>query len=106
MKTYYFDICGDAQGYFRDEVGEVLDDDAAAWREALVQARSIEDALAPGGPWRMRVREDDRLVFELDVTSRWIDPPTVVAPSIVGSECASKFELLQLLFPNRGKVSQ
>ena len=53
MPRYYFDIeNGDP---YRDEIGEDLSDDQAAWRSALRLSRDIEERLAPGGTWRLQV---------------------------------------------------
>ncbi|WP_458194122.1 DUF6894 family protein [Bradyrhizobium sp. UFLA05-153] len=54
MPRYYFDI---HNGHpYRDELGEDLPNDEAAWRTAIRLARDIEDKLAPGGVWKLVVR--------------------------------------------------
>jgi hypothetical protein len=45
MPRYFFDMT-DGKPY-RDGIGQELEDDRAAWREALRVARDIEDLLAP-----------------------------------------------------------
>jgi len=85
MKKYFFDIFCDSKGFIRDEVGEPLEDDSSAWREALAQLRSVEDMLVPGDTCLMLVRADDRPIFALEVSSRCIDAPAVV-PGIAGPD--------------------
>ena len=82
MTRYFFDISGVVGRFQIDTVGEELPDDSAACHEALSQVRAVEDSLAPGGTLQLRVREDDRLVFELRVSSRCFEPPSVTSPSI------------------------
>ena len=83
MTHYDFDVSGHCGTPLRDSVGEELADDAAAWREAIMQARSIEDCLAPGGQWHMLVREGNLAVFELNIASRCFDLPSIDTPSAV-----------------------
>lgn len=68
MPRYYFDIeSGDS---YRDEVGEDLPDERAAWHVALKRAREIEDCLAPGGSWHLEVRgRQEILLFKIDITT-------------------------------------
>jgi hypothetical protein len=69
MARYYFDI--ESGTSHRDEVGETLKDDRAAWREAMRRACEIEDVLAPGGSWRMTVRKEKNTVFRVSVDTDW-----------------------------------
>ena len=71
MPRYYFDVVLGPESR-RDEVGEELADDATAWAEALHHTRELEDSLAPGGQWQMRVRREDVDLFEIDVATRWL----------------------------------
>lgn len=66
MPRYYFDIENGRP--HRDEVGEDLPDDAAAWRSAVRLAREIEDVLDPGGTWNLEVRHHTPL-FRIEVKS-------------------------------------
>ena len=52
MARYFFHI--DGQRPHRDDQGEELRDEAAAWRAAIRHTRDIEDGFAPGhrGGWR------------------------------------------------------
>jgi hypothetical protein len=68
MPRYFFDATDRTGRLVRDEVGQHLADDDAAWREALSQTRSIEHSRRPGGDWRMTVRESKRIVFKFDLT--------------------------------------
>lgn len=86
MTRYFFDISGTTGRFHRDYVGEELYDDRAAWREALSQVRTVEDSLAPGGTLHLHVREGCREVFELRVSSHWIEPPTVASLSIAARD--------------------
>ena len=70
MPRYFFDF-ENGQPH-RDEVGEALSDDRAAWREALRHAREIEDVLAPGGSWSLEVRSGDASIFRIRVLSEWL----------------------------------
>ncbi len=54
MPRYYFDIQNGSP--YRDEVGEDLLDDQAAWLAAMRLAREIEDVLRPSGTWNLEVR--------------------------------------------------
>jgi hypothetical protein len=54
---------------FRDEVGTVLRDDRAAWREALLLTRDIESSLQPGASWTLVVDAGDRVVYRISITS-------------------------------------
>jgi hypothetical protein len=89
MTRYFFDISGVVGRFHIDSVGEELPDDSAAWHEALAQVRVVEDLLAPGGTLQLRVREDDRLVFELQVSSQCFEPLSVTSPSIDPSDTES-----------------
>ncbi|WP_433960667.1 DUF6894 family protein [Bradyrhizobium guangdongense] len=67
MSRYYFDI---QNGHpYRDEVGQDLQDDHEAWRQAVRLTRDVEDRLAPGGTWRLEVKRDETTVFRLEVRS-------------------------------------
>ncbi|WP_409363528.1 DUF6894 family protein [Bradyrhizobium liaoningense] len=55
MSRYYFDI---ENGHpYRDDVGEDLPDDEAAWRTAIWLTRDMESNLLPGGAWNLEVRD-------------------------------------------------
>ena len=70
VPRYFFDF-ENGQPH-RDDVGESLQDDKAAWCEALRHARDIEDVLAPGGSWSLQVREKDETIFRINVTTEWL----------------------------------
>gem|GEM_PF-3342366 len=71
MARYYFDIKSGEP--YRDEVGEDLPDERAAWHIALKRTREIEDLLAPGGTWRLEVRgRQETLLFKIDITTSWL----------------------------------
>ena len=68
MRLCVFDLT-DGQPH-RDDHGEYFENDDAVWREALRHARLIEDVLKPGGCWSLRVRTADKLIFQIDVTTK------------------------------------
>ena len=70
MARYYFDI--DNGHPHRDEVGEDLPDDQAAWRAAIRFSRDIEDKLAPGGTWNLLVRSREAPVFRIEIKTEWV----------------------------------
>lgn len=65
MARYFFHIDGESP--HRDEVGEVLPDDRAAWQEAMRMARDIESNLEPGHSWHLDVRAGNVAVFLVEV---------------------------------------
>jgi hypothetical protein len=76
MPRYYFDIeNGDP---YRDEIGEDLSDDQAAWRSALRLSRDIEERLAPGGTWRLQVSNQQQApLFKIKIRSEWVEANSV-----------------------------
>ena len=71
MPRYFFDF---RNGYpHRDETGEELADDQAAWHEALKFTREVEDKLAPGGRWFLEVRRHSDPIFRIEINSQWIE---------------------------------
>ena len=68
MPRYYFNI--DGVHPFRDEHGEELADDVAAWTEALRLGRDLEGKLRPGQKWQLYVVVDGTPVFVISVASR------------------------------------
>ncbi|OPY98818.1 hypothetical protein A5906_30045 [Bradyrhizobium sacchari] len=66
MPRYYFNI---HNGHpFEDRVGEDLPDEEAAWKNALLLTRDIEDVLAPGGAWRLEViKTDGSPLYRIDI---------------------------------------
>jgi len=71
MPQYFFDFSNGTP--HRDEVGEEMSDDRAAWREALRITRELEDVLTPGGRWYLEVRREDTPLFRIEVTSHWFE---------------------------------
>jgi hypothetical protein len=67
MPRYFFHI--DAQKPYRDETGETHKNDRAAWRAALRLARDIEDNLAPGNSWALKVCRDETAIYSISVRS-------------------------------------
>jgi hypothetical protein len=71
MARYFFNVYyGDES--FRDEVGEELPDDMAAWHEATASAgqsiRDLDGKLKPGIDWRMDVlNERRRTIYSIEV---------------------------------------
>jgi hypothetical protein len=68
MARYFFHIDGGSP--HRDEVGEELPDDAAAWRTAMQLARDIESNLQPGQSWHLDVREGRVAVYLVEIKTR------------------------------------
>ncbi|MEH2488588.1 hypothetical protein V1280_004527 [Bradyrhizobium sp. AZCC 2230] len=72
MPRYYFDI--ESGQPYRDEIGEYLLDDQAAWRTALRRSREIEDRLAPGGTWRLQVSTDRQApLFKIEIKTERVE---------------------------------
>jgi hypothetical protein len=71
MARYYFDI---NNGHpYRDEVGEDLANDAAAWMAAKRLTRDIENVLAPGQSWNLEVRRrDENPIFRIRIETELI----------------------------------
>jgi hypothetical protein len=65
MARYFFHI--DGEHPHRDEVGEDLPDDRAAWLAAMRLARDIESNLRPGQDWHLDVREEDTPVYFVEI---------------------------------------
>ena len=62
---------------YRDEIGEDLSDDQAAWRSALRLSRDIEERLAPGGTWRLQVRPAASSALQIEIRSEWVEANSV-----------------------------
>lgn len=62
MQRYFFHIRDGYENSHVDTVGEVLADDATAWREAVSSAgltlRDLWRRLQPGNEWRMEVVDE------------------------------------------------
>jgi hypothetical protein len=67
MARYFFHIEGEKP--HRDEIGEDLPDDEAAWKAAMQLARDVEDNLRPGQTWRLDVRDRDKPVYLVAITT-------------------------------------
>ena len=67
MPRYFFHING--RRAHRDEVGEHLADDAAAWNTSMRALRELEYCFDPGEDWQLEVCNDDRAVFLIKVSS-------------------------------------
>ena len=73
MPRYSFDILRNERQSHRDDVGTELPDDRAAWKEAMLCVREIEDVLVPGDRWQLTVRRDVRIVFKVEIkTTGWL----------------------------------
>ena len=69
MARYFFHIDGTRP--HRDEHGEDLLHDEAAWQAAVRLTRDIEDGFQPGNNWRLEVRDCGALVYLIEIrTSR------------------------------------
>ena len=73
MPRYFFNVRYGEDSY-RDDVGEDLPDNIAAWHEATASAgqsiRDLDGRLKPGSDWRMDVlNEAGRLVYSIEVRS-------------------------------------
>lgn len=68
MRRYFFHFEG--QKPYTDTTGEVLADDAAAWREAVRLSRDVEHALRPGDSWTLHVFDGTEPVFVLALVTR------------------------------------
>jgi hypothetical protein len=65
MAKYFFHI--DCDKPHRDEVGEDLPDDQAAWRSAIQLVRDIEGNLQPGRSWHLDVRHGRAAVYLVEI---------------------------------------
>jgi hypothetical protein len=72
MPHYFSNIDGDHP--FRDEPGEQLENDAAAWVEALRLSRDIEGKITPGQRWRLYVIETGEPVFLNCISTSFLTP--------------------------------
>ncbi|MBI5264763.1 MAG: tRNA 5-methylaminomethyl-2-thiouridine synthase [Bradyrhizobium sp.] len=70
MPRYFFHIDG-SQPY-RDEDGEELIDDDAAWRLATRVTRDIETSVRPGDSWELEVWCQEAPVFRIDIKTEWV----------------------------------
>ena len=68
MTRYFFQITNGAP--HRDDVGEELEDDVAAWREAKRLTRDIEHSLSVGGSWNLEVRDAKGAVCSITIESK------------------------------------
>jgi hypothetical protein len=67
MPRYYFHV--DGQRPHVDVSGEELPDDERAWVCALRTLRDVEDGLAPGDEWSLKVYRGKTHIFTVTVTS-------------------------------------
>jgi hypothetical protein len=67
MTRYFFHIDGNRP--HRDELGEHLADDDAAWRAAIQHTRDIESNFQPGDTWRLDVHEGGKLVYIVEIVT-------------------------------------
>jgi len=65
MARYFFHI--DGQRPHRDDQGEELRDEAAAWRAAIRHTRDLEDGFAPGHSWRLEVHDGEGQVYLIEI---------------------------------------
>lgn len=55
MPRYFFHFNGSRA--HRDDIGELLDHDMAAWQQSLRMLRDLEHGFGPGDDWRLEVRQ-------------------------------------------------
>jgi hypothetical protein len=67
MPRYFFHI--DGRRAHRDQVGEELRDDDAAWDASVRALRELEYDFNPGEDWQLRVCHDELPVFIIKVSS-------------------------------------
>ncbi|MGY4568534.1 hypothetical protein QA639_09785 [Bradyrhizobium pachyrhizi] len=70
MSRYYFHI---TNGHpFDDPAGEELQDEQAAWQQALLTVRDIESNLGldASNRWSLVVKREDMPVFQIEVTAK------------------------------------
>jgi uncharacterized protein DUF6894 len=74
MPRYFFNISNGHR--FRDSNGEELQDDKAAWVEALRTVRDIESSLDLDGSshWSLEVKRESISIFRIDVSAERLDP--------------------------------
>lgn len=73
MPTYFFNVMNVAPG--PDQVGEVLENDEAAWKEATVTANAIlsdlDGKFRPGQEWSLQVTDDaGKPLYDINIGSR------------------------------------
>jgi hypothetical protein len=73
MPRYFFHISNGRP--FLDPTGEELQDDDAAWEQALRTVRDIESVLCLDGSsvWCLEVKREETSIFRIDVSARRID---------------------------------
>jgi hypothetical protein len=67
MPRYFFHI--DGRRAHRDQVGEELSHDDAAWQTSMRALRELEYDFSPGEDWQLQVYHDDLPVFLIKVSS-------------------------------------
>lgn len=67
MPRYFFHI--DGRRVHRDQVGEELSDDHAAWVASVRALRELEYSFGPGEDWQLRVCHEELPVFIIKVIS-------------------------------------
>jgi hypothetical protein len=73
MPRYFFHI---SNGHpFKDARGEDLQDDNAAWEQALRTVRDVESVLDLDGSsvWSLEVKREDTSIFRIDVSAQRTD---------------------------------
>jgi uncharacterized protein DUF6894 len=73
MPRYFFNISNGHR--FQDPNGEELQDDDAAWAEALRTVRDIESSLDLDGSshWSIEVKREETSIFRIDVFAQRVD---------------------------------
>ena len=67
MPHYFFHIDGERP--YRDQDGQELPGDEAAWHEGMRMTRDIETALRPGHDWHLDIMEGERPVYRIEVAT-------------------------------------
>lgn len=67
MPRYFFHI--DSERAHRDEVGEDLLHEEAAWQSSVRMLRDLEHGFRPGHAWRLEVCSNEAPIFVISVKS-------------------------------------
>jgi hypothetical protein len=68
MPRYFFHI--ESERAHRDDLGEELQHDAAAWQSAVRMLRDLEHGFQPGEEWRLEVCDEANPLFLITLQTR------------------------------------